>query len=109
MHAPYLFALAIVSFSIIACSESGTKQKSDVNDDCEQFLVEYEKFADEYIAFMRKVKSNSSDISLLSQSATMMEKATKFGERADASSCADNSAAAARVAKIQGRVAAAIQ
>lgn len=76
---------------------------------CEEFLADYEEFADEYIAYMRKEKSNPNDISLISASATMMEKAATFRERANEAVCKGNNEARARVAKIQAKVAAAIQ
>ncbi len=98
----WMIAIMFACFTI-GCGESNTSGA------CEEFLTEYEEFADEYIAYMRKMKSNPSDISVLTASASMMEKAAKFSERADDEVCKGNSEAVKRVQKVQEKVAKAMQ
>ena len=42
------------------------------------FLDSYERFVDEYVAFMRKYKQNPTDLSLLTEYADIMQKYSDF-------------------------------
>jgi hypothetical protein len=61
-----------------ASSSESAGSASSVN--WSKALDEYEKFVDEYVAFMKKYKANPSDMTLLTQSASMMQKAQKAVE-----------------------------
>jgi len=48
-----------------------------------QFLKEYEEWVDSYVALVKKYKANSSDVTLLSEYTTMMQKLVVWSEKAD--------------------------
>ena len=48
-----------------------------------QFLKEYEEWVDSYVALVKKYKANTSDMSILSEYTTMMQKLVVWSEKAD--------------------------
>ena len=63
-------------------SDESTDETVSSSSDCDQFITDYEKFVDSYIAIIKKMKANPSDPSILteytemaSESATMQDNA----------------------------------
>ncbi|MCL2078938.1 MAG: hypothetical protein FWH17_03740 [Oscillospiraceae bacterium] len=48
----------------------------------QQFLKDYEKWIDDYVAFMKKYQANPTDLSLLTDYLSYMEKLTEWSQRA---------------------------
>jgi hypothetical protein len=71
-------AAAVGSTASSSKSAGSAGSASSVN--WSKALDEYEKFVNEYVTFMKKYKANPSDMTLLAQSASMMEKAQKAVE-----------------------------
>jgi len=69
-------------------SSTSDESVSSSSSDCDQFLAEYEEFADSYIKLLKKYKSNPSDPSILTEYTESAQKAvemqTKAGECKDA-------------------------
>ena len=69
---------------------------------CEQFLNDYEAFADSHIDFMKEYKNNPSDMSLLSRYADMTKKVADMAQRTK--ECEGDASMAPRLAKIQEKI-----
>lgn len=48
-----------------------------------EFLDGYERFMDQYVAFMKKYESNPSDLTLMTQYFTMLSELSEYSEAAD--------------------------
>ena len=59
-------------------SEKTTSNDDGINPDFKAAMDSYEKFMDEYVAFMKKYKENPSDLGLLADYADYMSKYTDF-------------------------------
>jgi gas vesicle protein len=55
---------------------STTKSSSSSNVNWKKAMDDYEKFVDDYVSFMKKYKANPTDMSLLTEYASMAQKAT---------------------------------
>jgi hypothetical protein len=72
-----------------APSDEETDKKADEeaassgDADWEQFLDEYEAWVDEYVAFMKKLKENPSDTSLLTDSLSLTQKSLEWAEKSE--------------------------
>ena len=62
-------------------TEVSEESKSD--SEWRQFLKDYEKWVDDYIAFMKKYKENPSDLTLLSEYSKMLTDMSEWAEKAD--------------------------
>jgi hypothetical protein len=69
-------ATAALGSVLAETSDSEEESSSTESVDWKKALDDYEAFVDEYVTFMKKYKDNPTDMSLLSDYATMSEKAT---------------------------------
>ena len=60
-----VLAFSLVSTALVGCKKSSYQKWKDV-------LKEYDEWADDYVAFMKKYKANPADISLLSDYSKLM-------------------------------------
>ena len=76
-----------ISFILSSCggssSETTTTETEEVTEeasssDCDQFLKDYESFADSYIAIVEKMKANPTDMSVMTEYTSMMTKLTEM-------------------------------
>jgi hypothetical protein len=88
------------SLSDDASSESSSSSSSM---DCDKFCSDYEAFANSYVAFMKKYKSNPSDPSILAEYADIMSKSNEMSE--SSANCAADPAVAARISKALSKIA----
>jgi len=122
-----LVLVIIVAFSLFACggkvendanvssAETVVEQESENNTEWKQFLKEYEDWVDEYIEITKKYKSNSADISILSDYTNMLSELTEWSgkvediqkdlENASSSELVEYSKEVARIAKKLAEVA----
>lgn len=84
-------------------SGTGSTTATTSNSACEQFMTEYESFADSYIAFLKEYKSNPGDMSLLSRYSEMMQKANDMVARSK--ECQGDASMLPRLQKIQAKLA----
>lgn len=82
-------------------SESSSDSKSAEN--CEEFLDGYEKFMDDYIAIIKKMKNNPTDQTILTEYTSMMTEAAEWSTKT--ADCAADAKFAAKFAAIQVRIA----
>lgn len=82
--------------------EANANPKSN-DGDCEAFLKGYEKFADDYVAIMKKYKENPSDASILQDYTRIMSDAADWSSQAG--TCAADAEFASRIAAVQQKVA----
>ena len=90
-------------------SESSNDNSSDNNvasSDCDQFLKDYEEFADSYIEILKKYKENPSDADVLADYNEIMEKATEMEK--SAGNCTD-AKYSSKLAKIINKISKAAQ
>lgn len=87
---------------IIDNSASSSNSVSE-GGDCEQFLSDYEAFADEYVEFMQKYKSNPTDPEMLSDYADMVKKAGEMD--ANIQDCKSDAGVLSKLLKIQAKIA----
>ncbi len=69
-----------------SAQESKPAEESKVtnsNTEWRQFLKDYEKWVDNYIAFMKRYNANPSDLSLLSEYSKMLTDMAEWTEKAD--------------------------
>lgn len=71
--------------------------------DCEQFCIDYEAFADEYVALLKKYKANPSDASIITEYSEMTSKAAEMQESSKV--CAADAKTAARINKAVSKIA----
>ena len=83
--------------------ESSEDVSASTGVDCNQFCTDYEEFANEYVAFMKKYKSNPSDMSIISEYSGMMQKASEMQN--NSSDCAADPSVAARITKALTKIA----
>lgn len=86
-----------------ASSDDSGDDSGDVSGDCDQFCSDYEAFADEYVALMKKYKANTSDATILSEYTEMLSKASEMQE--SSKDCAADTKVAARISKAIARIA----
>jgi hypothetical protein len=82
---------------------SVSSSSSDASGDCEQFCSDYEAFADEYVTFMKKYKSNPSDMTILSEYSEMMTKVAEMEE--SSKDCSADIKVASRISKALSKIA----
>jgi cytoskeletal protein RodZ len=58
-----------------------TESSSSTNSDCDQFLGEYERYVMDYLDFMKKMKDNPTDASLMTELTSYSSKATQWASR----------------------------
>lgn len=58
-------------------------QKTNSNSEWRKFIKDYEKWVDNYIAFMKKYNDNPTDFSLLADYSKMLTEMADWAERAD--------------------------
>jgi len=85
----------VLSFSLLLSSCGGS------NSECEQFISDYEDFADSYIAVMEKVQADPTDESVLKEYTEMMNKATEI--QASTATC-DDEESIERINEISARI-----
>jgi hypothetical protein len=85
----------VLSFSLLLSSCGGS------NSECEQFISDYEDFADSYIAVMEKVQADPTDESVLQEYTEMMNKATEI--QASTATC-DDEESIERINEISARI-----
>jgi hypothetical protein len=73
------------------------------SNNCEEFLNGYEKFMDKYIAVIKKMKNNPSDMSVMTDYTSMMTEATEWSSKT--ADCAADAEFAAKFAAIQMKIA----
>ena len=88
-------------------SEATTDETASTGDDCEAFCKEYEEFADNYVALMKKYKKNPADASILSEYTDMVSQATDM--QGKAKDCAGDAKVAARLSKVATKMASALR
>lgn len=81
-------------------TDENDEEASDV--DCDQFIEDYESFADSYIDVLKKYKANPSDASILTEYSEAAQKAMEMQK--DASSCTDP-AYASKLMEIANKIA----
>lgn len=64
-------------------SSNTSSNPGGVDPDLKEFLDGYEKFMDEYVVFMKRYAANPTDLSLLTQYASMLSELEKYSEAAD--------------------------
>lgn len=90
----------IIDNSVSSDSETGESSDSG---NCDQFCSDYEAFADEYVAFMKKYKANPADMTILSEYSEMMSKAADMQE--SSKDCSADPSVAARITKALAKIA----
>lgn len=81
-------------------AENSTSGSSST--DCDEFIKGYEKFAEKYIVFMKKMKEHPNDLSALTEYAKMI---TEVGEWVNkAKNCATDPKFTARLSEIQAKM-----
>ena len=66
-----------------------TEEKStESNNDCDQFIKDYEEFVDSYIVIIKKMKANPTDMTILSEYTEMAKNAATM--QTNAGNCADS-------------------
>ena len=97
-------SISFVSFLMISCSGSSSKEvvpnnkeevsssvveekSSDGNGDCDKFIKDYEEFVNNYIVVLKKFKENPSDMTIITQYSEMAAKAANM--ETDAKDCTD--------------------
>jgi hypothetical protein len=68
-------------------TESGEVAEEESSSDCEQFLEDYEAFADSYIEVLEKMKADPTDASLMSEYTEMMNQTIEMQN--GAANCTD--------------------
>ena len=58
-------------------TESGEVAEEGSSSDCDQFLKDYEAFADSYIATVEKMKADPTDASVMTEYTSMLSKLTE--------------------------------
>jgi hypothetical protein len=74
---------------------------------CDQFIAEYEQFADSYVTFLQEAKSNPTDMSLITKSADMLKQAADMANRAK--DCEADASMLPRLQKVQEKLQNAVQ
>lgn len=103
----------IVSASLIltscggSSSESETSENQEVaedesNGDCDQFLEDYEDFADSYIDVLEKMQEDPTDASALSEYTSSMSKLSEI--QASAQDCSGDPEFASKMAEITMKI-----
>ncbi|MEJ6791336.1 MAG: hypothetical protein QNK89_00960 [Lacinutrix sp.] len=90
-------------FSDVSDDDIEDTQSSSSSNECEDFLKDYEKFMDKYIAILKKMKNNPSDMSVLSNYTSMMTEATEWADKT--ADCAADAKFAAKLSAIQMKIA----
>ncbi len=67
--------------------EEYEESSSDESGDCDQFIEDYEEFVDDYIAIIKKMKADPSDMSILAEYTEMASNAATM--QSDAADCTD--------------------
>lgn len=83
--------------------QSSSSSSSAASGDCEQFCSDYEAFADEYVAVIKKYKANPSDLSLLTEYNDVLQKAASMEE--SAKDCRADATVASRISKAIEKIA----
>ena len=101
----------VLSFTLLlsscggSSSESTSAEDEEVaegsSSDCEQFISDYEDFADSYIEVMEKVQADPTDESVLQEYTEMMNKATEI--QASTATC-DDEESIERINEISARI-----
>ncbi|MFM7629536.1 MAG: DUF6591 domain-containing protein [Algoriphagus sp.] len=86
----------VLSFSLLLSSCGGS------NSECEQFISDYEDFADSYIAVMEKIQADPTDESVLQEYTEMMNKGTEIQART--STNCDDEESIERINEISARI-----
>ena len=72
-------------------SESGDNSDENVesssSNDCDQFIKDYEEFISSYIAILKKMKANPSDVTVMTECSEMASKVATM--QSDAPDCTD--------------------
>jgi len=87
-------------------STPAASEEKESGNDCEAFLKEYEEWVDEYIVVAKKIKSNPSDMSVMSDYTRMMSELSDWDTKGK--DCSGNASAAAKMLKIQSKLASAM-
>jgi hypothetical protein len=75
------------SISSSSSADENSESSSSSSVDCEQFIIDYEEFADSYISLLKKYKANPTDASIMTEYTDAAQKAMDMQE--EASSCTD--------------------
>jgi hypothetical protein len=81
-------------------------EEKESGNDCDAFLKEYEEWVNEYVTVAKKMKSNPSDMSILSDYTRMMSELNDWESKGK--DCAGSASAAAKMLKIQSKLAGAM-
>lgn len=84
-------------------SSSESNEQSSSSGDCDKFLKGYEKFMDEYIAVIKKMKNNPNDMSVMTDYTSMLTEAAEWAEKT--ADCAADAKFASKFAAIQMKIA----
>lgn len=84
-------------------ADNSDDESSSSSDDCDEFLNEYEQFMKEYIVIIKKMKSNPTDMSIMSDYSDMMSEAEEWADKT--SDCEGDAKFAAKFAAIQMKIA----
>jgi hypothetical protein len=68
-------------------SDAYEESSSDASGDCDQFIKDYEEFVNSYIAVIKKMKANPSDMSIMTEYTEMASNAATM--QSDAADCTD--------------------
>ena len=111
-----MLAILMMVFFTLSCgdSKSGDAKAPDTgaaggstSSPCDQFMTEYEQFADSYVALLQEAKSNPTDMSVLTKSADMLKQAADMANRAK--DCEGDATMLPRLQKVQEKLQNAVQ
>ncbi len=100
-----------ISFILTSCggsnSETTTTESGEVTEegsssDCDQFLRDYEAFADSYIQVVEKMKADPTDASVLTEYTSMMSKLSEI--QSSAQDCSGDQEFASKMAEITMKI-----
>jgi hypothetical protein len=86
-----------------SASNSESTDVSSSSGDCYEFLDNYEKFMDDYIAILKKYKNDPTDASILSEYTSILSEASEWSTKT--ADCAADTKFAAKFAAIQMKIA----
>lgn len=79
--------------------DSESDEDEDVSAACDKFFKGYEKFVDQYLAIIKRMKNNPNDLTVMTEYSKMMNEATDWTDKIE--NCSDDPQLAARYAKLQ--------